>query len=81
MIKTFELESEISDIDWSSKDEFVVSTLDNNLYYYHVGNDKPMKVWRGHKSDINMVSWNWEGLILASCSEDKSAMIWSPKSD
>ena len=28
-----------------------------------------------------MMAWNWQCVLLASCSEDKTAMVWSPKSE
>ena len=81
LTRSYELEAEISDIDWQGNEELAVSTLDANIYYFHAGNDKAQRIWRGHKQDINMIAWNWESVLLASCSEDRTAMVWSPKSD
>ncbi len=69
------------DIDWQNNDELAVATSDTTIYYFHVSNDKPQKVWRGHKEEINQIAWSQDGALLASGGEDKIVNVWSPNSE
>lgn len=40
-----------------------------------------MQVFQGHKMDVNAVKWDPTGKLLASCSDDSTAKIWSVTSD
>lgn len=37
----------------------------------------PLKVLKGHKTEVNAVSWSPDGTMLASCSDDGTAKIWT----
>jgi WD40 repeat protein len=38
-----------------------------------------LRVWRGHQGSLNYIKWDPAGSLLASCSDDEIAYIWSPK--
>lgn len=40
-----------------------------------------MKSFQGHTSEVNAIKWDPSGSLLASCSDDLSAKIWSTKQD
>lgn len=40
-----------------------------------------MRKFEGHRDEISTIKWDPAGSLLASCSEDQTAMIWSPNKD
>jgi WD40 repeat protein len=79
LVKTFLLNSEITDLDWQNSTDLAGSCLDNNICLWNLTQDQPIRVWRGHQTSINMIKWDPAGTLLASCSEDDIALLWSPK--
>ena len=48
---------------------------------YKVGEEQPVKKFSGHTDEVNAIKWDPTGTMLASCSDDFSARIWSVKQD
>eukprot|EP01100_Stratorugosa_tubuloviscum_P012598 TRINITY_DN6020_c4_g1_i1.p1 TRINITY_DN6020_c4_g1~~TRINITY_DN6020_c4_g1_i1.p1 ORF type:complete len:438 (-),score=178.71 TRINITY_DN6020_c4_g1_i1:146-1459(-) len=76
----FEHKSSTLDVDWQNASTFATcsSTI---VYIYELGKQKPIKCLQGHKGEINAVKWDFKDRLLASCSDDFTAKIWSLSSD
>ncbi|XP_050206443.1 WD40 repeat-containing protein HOS15 isoform X3 [Mercurialis annua] len=71
----------ILDVDWRNNTSFATSSTDNMIYVCRVGDTRPVKAFAGHQGEVNCVKWDPTGSLLASCSDDISAKIWSMKQD
>ncbi|XP_048232389.1 WD40 repeat-containing protein HOS15 isoform X3 [Ricinus communis] len=71
----------ILDVDWRNNTSFATSSTDNMIYVCRVGDNRPVKTFAGHQGEVNCVKWDPTGSLLASCSDDISAKIWSMKQD
>ncbi|GFY81022.1 WD-40 repeat family protein [Actinidia rufa] len=71
----------ILDVDWRNNVSFATSSSDNMIYVCKVGETHPIKFFSGHKGEVNCVKWDPTGSLLASCSDDITAKIWSMKQD
>ncbi|KAL9394198.1 hypothetical protein Peur_013483 [Populus x canadensis] len=69
------------DVDWRNNVSFATSSTDNMIYVCKVGETRPIKSFAGHQGEVNCVKWDPTGSLLASCSDDISAKIWSMKQD
>uniref|UniRef100_A0A7C8ZQL1 Uncharacterized protein n=1 Tax=Opuntia streptacantha TaxID=393608 RepID=A0A7C8ZQL1_OPUST len=69
------------DVDWRNNNSFATSSTDNMIYVCKVGENRPVKTFAGHQGEVNCVKWNPTGSLLASCSDDNTAKIWSMKQD
>ncbi|GLT68834.1 hypothetical protein SLA2020_410320 [Shorea laevis] len=69
------------DVDWRSNVSFATSSTDNMIYVCKIGETRPIKTFVGHKGEVNCVKWDPTGSLLASCSDDITAKIWSMKQD
>lgn len=67
------------DLDWQNSTELASCALDSNIYFWSITQDQPLRVWRGHQGNLNLVKWDPAGSLLASCSEDDVIYLWSPK--
>jgi WD40 repeat protein len=81
LLKVFDQDSEVMDIDWQNNSDLSSSCIDNTICLWNMGSDLPLRLWRGHNSTINMIKWDPAGTLLASCSEDDNALLWSPNSN
>uniref|UniRef100_A0A7N0SYU1 Uncharacterized protein n=1 Tax=Kalanchoe fedtschenkoi TaxID=63787 RepID=A0A7N0SYU1_KALFE len=70
----------ILDVDWRNNGSFATCS-DNMIYVCKIGESRPVKTFSGHQSEVNCVKWDPTGSILASCSDDITAKIWSMKHD
>eukprot|EP00172_Hildenbrandia_rubra_P002871 Plantae.Rhodophyta-Hildenbrandia_rubra.ctg4067.p1 GENE.Plantae.Rhodophyta-Hildenbrandia_rubra.ctg4067~~Plantae.Rhodophyta-Hildenbrandia_rubra.ctg4067.p1 ORF type:complete len:471 (-),score=61.77 Plantae.Rhodophyta-Hildenbrandia_rubra.ctg4067:3041-4279(-) len=68
------------DIDWRDRKSFASCSSDKTICLCSVDEDTPQQVFHGHQDEINCVKWDPSGTLLASCSDDFSAKIWSPNS-
>ncbi|XP_058006187.1 WD40 repeat-containing protein HOS15 isoform X6 [Hevea brasiliensis] len=73
--------SPILDVDWRNNLSFATSSTDNMIYVCKVGDNRPVKTFAGHQGEVNCVKWDPTGSLLASCSDDITAKIWSMKQD
>lgn len=48
---------------------------------YDIGDTVPSfsdnRILQGHQDEVNSIKWNSDGRLLASCSDDRTARIWS----
>jgi WD40 repeat protein len=48
------------------------------IYLWNVDQpERPVQVWSGHHADIKQIQWDPAGNLLASCSTDPYAVVWS----
>ncbi|XP_028947986.1 WD40 repeat-containing protein HOS15 isoform X3 [Malus domestica] len=69
------------DVDWRNNVSFAMSSTDNMIYVCKIGENHPIKTFAGHQGEVNCVKWDPTGSLLASCSDDISAKIWSMKQE
>ncbi|CAO2828214.1 unnamed protein product [Amaranthus hypochondriacus] len=67
------------DVDWRNNSSFATSSTDNMIYVCNVGEACPVKTFAGHQGEVNCVKWDPTGTLLASCSDDSTAKVWSMK--
>ncbi|XP_023517829.1 WD40 repeat-containing protein HOS15-like isoform X1 [Cucurbita pepo subsp. pepo] len=69
------------DVDWRNNVSFATSSTDNMIFVCKIGETRPIKTFAGHQGEVNCVKWDPTGSLLASCSDDITAKIWSMKQD
>ncbi|PON49948.1 Guanine nucleotide-binding protein, beta subunit [Parasponia andersonii] len=69
------------DVDWRNNVSFATSSTDTMIHVFKIGEFHPIKTFAGHQGEVNCVKWDPTGSLLASCSDDISAKIWSMKHD
>ncbi|VFQ90121.1 unnamed protein product [Cuscuta campestris] len=69
------------DVDWRNNTTFATCSTDNMIYVCKVGDSRPFKTFSGHQGEVNAIKWDPSGSLLASCSDDSTAKIWSSKQD
>lgn len=69
------------DVDWKDNETFASCSTDKTVLVCRVGVSEPIKVYRGHKDEVNGVKWDPSGRFLASCSDDYTAKVWDVESD
>lgn len=69
------------DVDWQNDSSFASCSTDMYIHLCKLGQDKPLKTFRGHTNEVNAIKWDPQGRLLASCSDDMSLKIWSPTHD
>ena len=65
------------DVDWRDDGTFATCSSDKFIHICEVGAQKPVKTFEGHMEEVNAIQWSPSGNLLASCSDDKTAKIWS----
>ncbi|KAK4776262.1 hypothetical protein SAY86_004950 [Trapa natans] len=69
------------DVDWRNNVSFATSSTDSMIYVCKIGENRAIKTFAGHQEEVNCIKWDPTGSLLASCSDDKTAKIWSLKHD
>ncbi|KAL6841150.1 hypothetical protein ACP4OV_029119 [Aristida adscensionis] len=69
------------DVDWRNNNSFATCSTDNMIYVCKIGEQRPVKAFSGHQSEVNAIKWDPTGSLLASCSDDWTAKIWSMKQE
>ncbi|CAJ1929442.1 unnamed protein product [Sphenostylis stenocarpa] len=69
------------DVDWRNNVSFATSSTDTKIHVCKIGENLPIKTFVGHQSEVNCIKWDPTGSLLASCSDDMTAKIWSMKHD
>ncbi|RLM65904.1 F-box-like/WD repeat-containing protein TBL1XR1 [Panicum miliaceum] len=69
------------DVDWRNNNSFATCSTDSMIYVCKIGEQRPVKSFIGHQSEVNAIKWDPTGSFLASCSDDWTAKIWSMKQD
>ncbi|KAJ7952800.1 F-box-like/WD repeat-containing protein [Quillaja saponaria] len=67
------------DVDWRHNISFARSSTDHMIHVCKIGDNRPIKTFAGHQGEVNCVKWDPSGSLLASCSDDITAKIWSMK--
>ena len=67
------------DVDWRDDESFATCSTDKLIHLCQLGHDKPLATFAGHKDEVNAIKWDPTGTLLASCSDDFTAKIWTPK--
>ena len=70
IVKTFNQENDVVDLDWQNSTDLASCSLDQNIYLWSVQQEQPLRVWRGHQGNLNIIKWDAAGSLLSSCSED-----------
>eukprot|EP00798_Chlamydomonas_sp_ICE-L_P020287 gene20287-27045_t len=65
------------DLDWRNNTTFASCSTDKLIYVCKLGETAPVKTFKGHTDEINAVRWDPSGKLLASCSDDRTAKVWS----
>ncbi|KAL7615275.1 hypothetical protein Lser_V15G07465 [Lactuca serriola] len=71
----------ILDVDWRNNYSFASSSTDHMIHVCNIGENQPVKIFSGHQGEVNCVKWDPTGSLLASCSDDTTAKIWSMKQE
>ncbi|XP_071913354.1 WD40 repeat-containing protein HOS15 isoform X3 [Coffea arabica] len=71
----------ILDVDWRNNVSFATSSTDHMIYVCKIGETSPIKTFSDHQGEVNCLKWDPTGTLLASCSDDVTAKIWSLKQD
>ncbi|KAK4354718.1 hypothetical protein RND71_026912 [Anisodus tanguticus] len=71
------------DVDWRNNNSFATCSSDRMIHVCKVGENRPVKTFAGHQSEVNAIKWDPSGSLLASCSDDGTAkeiyaVRWSP---
>ncbi|KAG1368606.1 putative Isoflavone 2'-hydroxylase [Cocos nucifera] len=74
-------ESPTLDVDWRNNNSFATCSTDNMIYVCKIGENRPIKGFSGHQGEVNAIKWDPTGSLLASCSDDGTAKIWTLKQD
>lgn len=69
------------DVDWKDNTTFASCSTDKTVHICRVGVSRPLKVFTGHRDEVNAVKWDPSGTLLASCSDDCTAKVWDVESD
>jgi WD40 repeat protein len=69
------------DVDWKDNTVFASCSTDRTVHIYCIDVDAPLKVYEGHRDEVNAVKWDYSGRYLASCSDDCTAKVWDVESD
>lgn len=69
------------DVDWKDEYNFASCSTDKLIYMHNIDSPLPIRVYRGHEDEINCIKFDPSGTLLASCSDDYTARIWSTKSN
>jgi len=67
----------ILDVDWKNAETFASCSSDRSIFVSQLGRSDRVCEFLGHEDEVNAIRWNPDGRILASCSDDKTAKIWS----
>lgn len=67
----------VLEVDWKDNNVFATSSSDSTISICRVGETKEIKKFLGHTSEVNGVKWDPSGKLLASCSDDGTAKVFS----
>lgn len=64
----------------SNNQQFVSGSLDNSLMLWNLSSQqKRCFKLLGHTNSVNCVEFSKDGSLIASCSQDQTVRLWSPK--
>jgi len=71
----------ILDVDWKNNFQFASCGIDSMIYVCELAKEKPIRTMSGHTGHVNCLKWDPSRSLLASCSDDKTAKIWTLNRD
>ena len=80
IVRTFELHtSPVLDVDWRDDSIFASCSSDMTIYVCSMDSEasSALRTFTGHKNEVNTVCWSPSGALLASCSDDSTAKVWT----
>jgi WD40 repeat protein len=67
------------EIEWQNSKTVAVAGISKTIYLWNVDQpDSPKQIWNGHKDEVKQITWDPNGQLLASCSNDNLVCIWKP---
>lgn len=67
------------EIEWQNSKTVAVAGTSKSIYLWNVDQpDSPKQIWNGHKDEVKQITWDPNGQLLASCSNDSLVCIWKP---
>ncbi|KZV82358.1 WD40 repeat-like protein [Exidia glandulosa HHB12029] len=67
------------DIDWFDEDTFVSCGSDHKINVFTRVSTVPFRIYRGHDEDVSQVKFCANRKLMASCSDDRTARVWSTR--
>jgi transducin (beta)-like 1 len=68
------------DVDWRDNTSFASCSTDKMIYLCSLEESGPLRAYEGHRDEINCVRFDSSSSLLASCSDDGTAKVWSVSS-
>jgi transducin (beta)-like 1 len=65
------------DVAWIEEDIFATCGADKLVHIVQVGTSNPLMSLAGHTNEVNSIEYNPKTQQLVSCSDDRTARIWS----
>jgi transducin (beta)-like 1 len=65
------------DVDWRSDSSFASCSTDKHILVCELGRNAPLNDFVGHSDEVNAITWDATGRLLASCSDDRTAKLWN----
>lgn len=65
------------DVDWRSDTSFASCSTDKHILVCELGRNTPLNDFVGHSDEVNAITWDATGRLLASCSDDRTAKLWN----
>ncbi|KAI8911606.1 WD40-repeat-containing domain protein [Gorgonomyces haynaldii] len=71
----------VLDLAWRDESTLATSSADHRIFVCQLGSLEPLVQFVGHTSEVNAIRWDNSGKYLASCSDDKTAKVWTIDSE
>ena len=82
LVKQFRFhDAPMLDVDWRNDSEFATCSTDRVICVCQVDSSTPLRRFYGHDNEVNAIEWDPTGRMLASCSDDRTAKIWTMDSE
>lgn len=65
----------VLDVAWKEDNVLATASVDKLIYVCTVGNKQPTHSFSGHTDDVNCISWDPSGTLVASASDDRTAKV------
>ncbi len=81
LVRQFRFHSQPTlDVDWRDDSTFASCSTDKMIYLCDMNQEAPVQTYEGHKDEINCLQFDPSGTLLASCSDDFTAKVWTATS-